>query len=340
MRRYLFILLSFFVGNQMLLSAPTIFTGNASWYGEKFHGRLTANGEIFNMNDLTAAHKTLPFGTILEVTNLNNHKSVKVRVNDRGPFVKNRVLDLSKKAAQVLEYDKKGVIPIEARIVKLGNHATYHKNTLASHKPTKVQDYDDAEDDSDFQDEDSLDDEENSNPGISNTKEDDGRSLNSGNQGIINTKNYTKSYENNSPQQGMQEIKDKQECPLPKGYKCEQVESNDTAIVKVSPNKESVGEDTDETDDGSDSADIKVNRIFVIQFGAFSDIKKAQSYQMHLNDLGIETYIAKEGNPGAILYKVRQSKTYRNLKEVFKNVLKFKKMGLDTFAVGKFFVSK
>lgn len=73
--------------------------GVASWYGSKFHGNLTANGEIYNMHELTAAHRTLPFGTILKVKNLDNGKSVKVRINDRGPYAKNRIIDLSKKAA-------------------------------------------------------------------------------------------------------------------------------------------------------------------------------------------------------------------------------------------------
>lgn len=73
--------------------------GKASWYGPGFHGRKTANGEKFNMGALTAAHKSMPFGTKLRVTNKRNGKSVVVRVNDRGPFVRGRMLDLSKAAA-------------------------------------------------------------------------------------------------------------------------------------------------------------------------------------------------------------------------------------------------
>lgn len=69
---------------------------NASYYGEKFHGKKTASGEIFNMNDMTAAHKTLKFGTIVKVTSIDTDKSVIVRINDRGPFIKGRSLDLSK----------------------------------------------------------------------------------------------------------------------------------------------------------------------------------------------------------------------------------------------------
>ncbi len=76
--------------------------GKASYYADKFHNRLTANGERFNMNDYSAAHKTLPFGTILRVTNVKNNKKTFVRINDRGPYAGNRILDLSKKAAKDL----------------------------------------------------------------------------------------------------------------------------------------------------------------------------------------------------------------------------------------------
>lgn len=76
--------------------------GIASWYGGKFHGKKTANGEIYDMNEVTAAHKSLPFGTIVNVQNLDNGKTVKVRINDRGPFIKDRIIDLSKKAAEAI----------------------------------------------------------------------------------------------------------------------------------------------------------------------------------------------------------------------------------------------
>lgn len=77
-------------------------TGMASWYGDPFHGRQTASGETYDMNDLTGAHRTLPFGTRLRVQNLDNGRSVTIRVNDRGPFAKERILDVSRKAAQDL----------------------------------------------------------------------------------------------------------------------------------------------------------------------------------------------------------------------------------------------
>ena len=85
-------------------------TGGASFYGEKWNGRRTANGEIFNTYELTAAHKSLPFGTKVKVVNKTTGKSVVVRINDRGPFVKGRTIDLSKKAFQSIASIKKGVL--------------------------------------------------------------------------------------------------------------------------------------------------------------------------------------------------------------------------------------
>ena len=78
-------------------------TGVASWYGPNFHGKLTANGETYDMDGLTAAHRTLPFNTVLRVENQDNGKSVVVRVNDRGPFAKNRIIDLSRAAARKID---------------------------------------------------------------------------------------------------------------------------------------------------------------------------------------------------------------------------------------------
>jgi peptidoglycan lytic transglycosylase len=93
-------------------------TGVSSYYGRKFHGRKTASGETFNMYDYTAAHKTLPFGTLLEVENLSNNKKVVVRVNDRGPFVKDRVLDISYAAAEQIDMIKSGTAKIVAKIIQ------------------------------------------------------------------------------------------------------------------------------------------------------------------------------------------------------------------------------
>ena len=91
--------------------------GRASWYGTTAHGKQTANGEIYNRYALTAAHKTLPFGTVVRVHNLQNDKHVLVRINDRGPFVKGRIVDVSFKAAQVLEMVTAGVVPVHLEIV-------------------------------------------------------------------------------------------------------------------------------------------------------------------------------------------------------------------------------
>lgn len=82
-----------------LLLSVTAFAGNTSYYGNKFHGKRTASGSIFNMNAMTAAHKTLPFGTKVKVTNKKTKQSVIVKITDRGPFTKGRILDLSKGAA-------------------------------------------------------------------------------------------------------------------------------------------------------------------------------------------------------------------------------------------------
>ena len=93
-------------------------SGIASWYGEKFHGRRTANGEIYDMNKLTAAHRSLPFNTIVEVENTGNNKKVIVRINDRGPFVKNRIVDLSYKAAKRIDIDETGTAHVSLKILK------------------------------------------------------------------------------------------------------------------------------------------------------------------------------------------------------------------------------
>jgi len=89
----------------------------ASWYGPGFDGRLTSNGERFNRHDLTAAHRTLPFGTIVEVTDRQTGRSVRVRINDRGPYVQGRILDLSYGAAKKLGILGRGVVPVEIRVV-------------------------------------------------------------------------------------------------------------------------------------------------------------------------------------------------------------------------------
>lgn len=89
--------------------------GEASYYADKFQGRKTANGETFRQSKKTAAHRTLPFGTKVTVKNLSNGRKVKVRINDRGPFAKGRIIDLSKKAAKKLGIINEGVADVEIR---------------------------------------------------------------------------------------------------------------------------------------------------------------------------------------------------------------------------------
>jgi len=96
-------------------------TGKGSWYGKKFHGRKTASGEKYNMYALTAAHKTLPFNTMVEVTNLSNNRKVTVRINDRGPYAKGRIIDLSYLGAKKLGYLNKGVAKLKVRVLSKKN---------------------------------------------------------------------------------------------------------------------------------------------------------------------------------------------------------------------------
>lgn len=91
--------------------------GIASWYGPNFHGKKTSNGENYNMHALTAAHKTLPMNTMVKVTNLNNYKTIIVRINDRGPFVTGRIIDLSKAAANAISMIQTGTAPVELEVV-------------------------------------------------------------------------------------------------------------------------------------------------------------------------------------------------------------------------------
>ncbi len=93
-------------------------SGTASWYGKKFHGHTTSNMEIFDMYKLTAAHRTLPLPSYVEVTNLDNNKKVIVRVNDRGPFKSKRIIDLSWAAAKALDYDTKGLANVHIRLIQ------------------------------------------------------------------------------------------------------------------------------------------------------------------------------------------------------------------------------
>jgi peptidoglycan lytic transglycosylase len=147
----------------MAAPAPAGYTeeGNASWYGEPFNGRRASNGEIYDMYKLTAAHRTLPFDTMVRVTNLNNGKNTTVRITDRGPFVENRIIDLSLAAAREIELVGPGVAPVRVEVLggnvdptagfftvqvgafkDRGNAERLHDRLSASYSPIFIQQYD------------------------------------------------------------------------------------------------------------------------------------------------------------------------------------------------------
>ena len=103
-----------------------IYRGISSYYGPKFHGKLTANGEIFDMYGITAAHKEIPFNTIVRVTNENNGKSQIIRINDRGPYIDGRILDCSFGAAKKLGFVKEGTAPVKIEVIEWGDGLYMH----------------------------------------------------------------------------------------------------------------------------------------------------------------------------------------------------------------------
>jgi rare lipoprotein A len=107
-------------------SSTKTLRGISSWYGPNFHGKLTANGEIYDMYGTTAAHKTLPLNTIVRVTNLDNGKSIILKINDRGPYVGDRILDCSFGAAKKLGFDKLGTTSVEIDIIEIGDDIYMH----------------------------------------------------------------------------------------------------------------------------------------------------------------------------------------------------------------------
>jgi len=104
---------------------PKTQIGIASYYGKKFHKKRTANGEIFNMYKVSAAHKSYPLGTKVRVTNLENGKSIKLVINDRGPFVSGRIIDLSYKAARKLDFVNQGTVKVRIDVIRLGDNMYY-----------------------------------------------------------------------------------------------------------------------------------------------------------------------------------------------------------------------
>ena len=120
---------------------PTVegetFIGKASWYGPNFHGKLTSNGERYNMHKRTAAHKTLPINTYVRVINLNNGRETVVRINDRGPFISGRIIDLSYQAAKEIGLLKKGVAPVKLEVVSCDESANRYARKITKTKSFK-----------------------------------------------------------------------------------------------------------------------------------------------------------------------------------------------------------
>ena len=104
----------------------TIYNGVSSYYGPQFHGKLTANGEVFDMYGLTAAHKEIPFNTVVRVTNLDNNKSLILRINDRGPYIDGRILDCSYGAAKKLDFLNQGTANVKIQIIEWGDNQYMH----------------------------------------------------------------------------------------------------------------------------------------------------------------------------------------------------------------------
>lgn len=112
------VFITLFTTNTVQAQETALLEGKASYYADKYHGRQTASGELFDKRAMTAAHKTLKFGTIVKVTNKNNGLSVTVTINDRGPFIKGRIIDLSEKAAERIKMVNKGVADVTVEILE------------------------------------------------------------------------------------------------------------------------------------------------------------------------------------------------------------------------------
>ena len=106
-------------------------TGIASWYGPKFHGKITANGEVYDQYALTAAHRTLPLPSAVKVTNLQNNKSIILRINDRGPYVKGRILDCSYGAAKKLDFIQQGTTEVKIEVIEWGDGKYMQHRTIS-----------------------------------------------------------------------------------------------------------------------------------------------------------------------------------------------------------------
>lgn len=128
-----------------LVSFCQVQTGKASFYADKFEGSPTASGEKYRHNKLTAAHKTLPFGTKVKVTNLGNNQTVEVTINDRGPYVENRVIDLSKSAAEKLGFINQGLAEVKVEVIDAGDGKSTTPATTIDHVTVEEKEFYDFE---------------------------------------------------------------------------------------------------------------------------------------------------------------------------------------------------
>ncbi len=297
------------------MAQSQVFYGKASWYGSKFHGRTTASGEIYDMNKLTAAHKSLPFGTLVQVTNMDNGKVVVVKITDRGPFVQGRILDLSRRGAEELDFIRQGVANIKMEVIspqdtkQLMQKQSEPEIPLTSNEKSEekeIAQHPEEEKESDITEQDTID------SIITALKSDTGK----GSEGEL----LEGSLDSAKKQEEQTTVKEKQtEAPL---------------NFEESKAKE---EDIPLDNKGDTKFEQRAYQIFVIQLGAFSSQEKAQKFVKKLEEQNISTYITSVERDKQTLYKVRDKKVYRQLEEVLSQAKKMKEMGLECFVVGKFF---
>lgn len=315
------VLICFLILLSMLsLAAPKFFYGKSSWYGGRFHGRKTASGEIFDQNKLTAAHRTLPFGTILKVTNLSNNLSVQVKVTDRGPFIKGRVLDLSKKAALELKFTRQGVADIKAEII------------FVPGQKESVLEINDGELQPEVEDK-PLPQKKESRPEELTDKQEDKEI-----DAII------KSLKNNL--EGKDETFDKEEpvvdveTPLKKEESASK-EILEKELTNDKPIEEQLAAVRDQaksmSGDTKNTFEQKIFQIFVIQLGAYSDQTRVEKFQEKLKEKNIDSYVTEVKRDQFLLYKVREKTIYRDLEQVKARAIQIQQMGLECFIVAKFF---
>jgi len=287
-----------------------VFYGKASWYGSNFQGKKTASGEIYDINKLTAAHKDLPFGTILRVTNLLNGKTVLVKVNDRGPFVAGRVLDVSQKAAFELGFLKEGIADVKVEVISLPGEGKR---------------------DFDFQD-------EIINP---KTKDDNKEKIEETKEGVeIDSKiddiisNLKKEIKDPKDKTKLDEKKEDQNIKKDENENIIKEEKEE----KTKDKKVIVKEQESLKD--SKKFEQKIYKIFVIQLGAFTTEDKAKNFQKKLETINIKSYITEVKRDNLLLYKVREDKVYTDVDQALKRLEEINKKGIECFIVAKFFIGK